>query len=66
MGNAINAPRAQTLAFQGAANRVMRGLLRMPLLCRVIGNWLMTSTSLAASPEGATRFRLPTPTTTTT
>jgi deazaflavin-dependent oxidoreductase (nitroreductase family) len=35
-------PRAQTMAFQGAANRVMRGLLRTPLLCRLVGRWLMT------------------------
>lgn len=34
-------PRAQTLAFQGAANRVVRGLLRTPLLCRVVGKRLM-------------------------
>jgi deazaflavin-dependent oxidoreductase (nitroreductase family) len=30
------------MAMQGAANRVIRGLLRTPLLCRVVGNWLMT------------------------
>jgi deazaflavin-dependent oxidoreductase (nitroreductase family) len=35
-------PRAHTLAWQGAANRVARGVLRTPLLCRVVGNWLMT------------------------
>jgi deazaflavin-dependent oxidoreductase (nitroreductase family) len=35
-------PRAQTLAFQGLANRVVRGLLRTPLLCRVVGNRLIT------------------------
>jgi len=35
-------PRAQTMKFQGAANVVMRGLLRTPLLCRVVGKWLMT------------------------
>jgi hypothetical protein len=35
-------PRAQTLAVQGPANRVIRGLLRTPLLCRVVGNRLIT------------------------
>ncbi len=35
-------PRAQKLALQGAANLVMRGLLRTPLLCRVVGRWLLT------------------------
>ena len=41
-GQSRPAPRAHTLAWQGAANRVTRGLLRTPLLCRVVGNWLMT------------------------
>lgn len=36
------APRAQTLAFQGAVNRVMRGLLRMPLFCRGVGSRLLS------------------------
>jgi deazaflavin-dependent oxidoreductase (nitroreductase family) len=36
------APRAHTLALQGAANRVTRGLMRTPLLCRLVGSWLMT------------------------
>lgn len=35
-------PRAQTLALQGFANRVIRGLLRTPLLCRAVGKRLMT------------------------
>jgi len=35
-------PRAQTLAFQGLANRVARGLLRTPLLCRLVGARLIT------------------------
>ena len=34
--------RAQTLAFQGLANRIVRGLLRTPLLCRVVGNRLIS------------------------
>jgi deazaflavin-dependent oxidoreductase (nitroreductase family) len=34
--------RAQTLALQGLANAVVRGLLRTPLLCRVVGNRLVT------------------------
>jgi deazaflavin-dependent oxidoreductase (nitroreductase family) len=35
-------PRAQTLALQGLVNRVIRGLLRTPLLCRLIGKRLVT------------------------
>lgn len=34
--------RAQTLALQGLANRLIRGLLRTPLLCRVVGKRLIT------------------------
>jgi hypothetical protein len=34
--------RAQTLALQGLANRLVRGLLRTPLLCRVVGGRLVT------------------------
>lgn len=36
------ASRAHTLTHQAAANRVARGLLRTPLLGRVVGRWLMT------------------------
>lgn len=36
------APRAQTLAFQGFANAIVRGLLRVPLLNRVVGARLVT------------------------
>jgi hypothetical protein len=36
------APRAKTLAFQGAANRVMRGLLRTPGIDRLVGRRLIT------------------------
>lgn len=36
------APRAHTMRFQGAANRLMRGLLRTPLICRGIGKYLIT------------------------
>lgn len=35
-------PRAQPLALQGAVNRLMRGLLRTPLLSQVIGARLVT------------------------
>jgi hypothetical protein len=35
-------PRARTLRFQALANRVMRGLLRTPLLCRLVGRRLIT------------------------
>ena len=34
--------RAQTLAVQGLVNRIVRGLLRTPLLCRVVGSRLIT------------------------
>ena len=40
--SAIPDPRAQTLAMQGAANRVVRGLLRTPLLSRAVGSKLVT------------------------
>jgi hypothetical protein len=36
------AARARTLPWQGLANRVVRGLLRTPLVCRVVGNRLIT------------------------
>ncbi len=39
---AIPDPRAQTLAVQGLANRVVRGLLRTPLLSRAAGSRLVT------------------------
>jgi deazaflavin-dependent oxidoreductase (nitroreductase family) len=34
-------PRAQTMRFQGAANAVVRGLVRTPLLGRIVGRWLV-------------------------
>lgn len=38
----LRAPaRAQTLAWQGLANRIVRGLLRTPLLCRAVGKRLI-------------------------
>ena len=36
------APRAQTLAAQRAVNVLIRGLLRTPLLCRLVGRRLLT------------------------
>lgn len=43
-GGPLAAPRqrAQTLAVQGLVNRIVRGLLRTPLACRVLGNRLVT------------------------
>jgi len=41
-GQAMSAARAQTLVLQGLVNRIVRGLLRTPLLCRVVGNRLIT------------------------
>jgi hypothetical protein len=35
-------PRAQTLALQGLVNRLARGLLWTPLLCRVAGSRVIT------------------------
>ena len=40
--SAIPDPRAQKLAMQGVANRVVRGLLRTPLLSRAVGSKLVT------------------------
>jgi deazaflavin-dependent oxidoreductase (nitroreductase family) len=40
--SAIPDPRAQTMAMQGVVNRVMRGLLRTPLLSRAVGSRLVT------------------------
>ncbi len=40
--SAIPDPRAQTMALQGMVNRVMRGLLRTPLLSRAAGARLVT------------------------
>jgi hypothetical protein len=44
VGNGQPSPggRAQTLALQGLANRLVRGLLRTPLLCRAVGSRLIT------------------------
>ena len=41
-GNPHGGPRAQTLALQGLANRLVRGLLRTPLVCRLAGRRLIT------------------------
>ena len=41
-GQPTSGPRAQTLAVQGLVNRVIRGLLRTPLRCRVVGNRVIT------------------------
>ena len=41
-GQAMSAARAKTLVLQGLVNRIVRGLLRTPLLCRVVGNRLIT------------------------
>ena len=41
-GRRASAARAQTLPLQGLVNRVNRGLLRTPLLCRLVGRRLLT------------------------
>src|SRR5580700_5671053 len=35
-------PRAQTMALQSLGNRIVRGLLRTPLVCRLAGSRLVT------------------------
>jgi len=35
-------PRAQTMALQSVGNRIVRGMLRTPLLCRLAGSRLVT------------------------
>ena len=35
-------PRAQTMAMQSVGNRIVRGLLRTPLVCRLAGSRLVT------------------------
>ena len=39
---AVPKPRAQTMAVQGLVNRVIRGVLRTPLLSRIAGERLVT------------------------
>jgi deazaflavin-dependent oxidoreductase (nitroreductase family) len=41
-GQPASGVRAQTLALQGLTNRIVRGLLRTPLVCRLAGNRLIT------------------------
>src|SRR5664279_975693 len=41
-GQSSPSARTQTLAFQDLANLVVRGLLRTPLLCRIVGARLIT------------------------
>lgn len=41
-GQSTSVVRAQTLSLQGLVNRVIRGLLRTPLLCRLVGRRLIT------------------------
>jgi hypothetical protein len=41
-GQPTSAVSAQTLPLQGLVNRVIRGLLRSPLLCRLVGRRLIT------------------------
>jgi deazaflavin-dependent oxidoreductase (nitroreductase family) len=38
----VTAPRARTLPVQGLANRIVRGLLRVPLVSRLAGSRLIT------------------------
>ena len=54
-------PRAQTMALQSVGNRIVRGLLRTPLLSRLRAADLSRSTSWAARPGVTTRSRWPTP-----
>ena len=54
-----NAPeaRAQTLRFQRAANALIRGVLRTPLLCRVAGKRLVELQVIGRSSQR--RYRIP-------
>ena len=38
----VTAPRARTLPVQGLANRIVRGLLRVPLVSLLVGSRLLT------------------------
>lgn len=38
----LSAPRARTVALQGLVNRLVRGVLRTPILCRAAGARLIT------------------------
>ena len=58
---ATQAPRAQTMAAQALVNRIVRGLLRTPLVRRSPAAGLSPCTSSAASPGGATPCRWPIP-----
>ncbi len=49
--------RAHTLAFQGAANRVVRTLLRTPLLARLVGARLLTV--YVVGRKSGTRYAVP-------
>lgn len=42
MTSTTSQPRAQTLTAQRAVNRMIRGLLRTPLVCRLVGRRLIT------------------------
>jgi hypothetical protein len=53
-GRPTSAARAQTPPLQGLVNRVNRGLLRTPLLCRLVGRRLLTMYWWAASPGKGT------------
>jgi len=50
-------PRAQTAAWQGLANRVVRGLLRTPLLSRLLGQRLITV--YAVGRKSGRRYAIP-------
>ncbi len=42
MTQTTSQPRAQTLTAQSAVNRLIRGMLRTPLVCRLLGRRLIT------------------------
>lgn len=50
-------PRATTLRFQGAANRVVRILMHTPLLCRVVGRRLVVIHVVGR--QSGTRYDVP-------
>ena len=56
-GESAVEPRAQTLRFQGLANRIARGLLSTPLVNRAVGRWLVTVYFVGR--KSGRRFSLP-------
>jgi hypothetical protein len=48
-GQQVSAARTKTLPLQRLVNRMVRGLVRTPLLCRLVGKRLIIHRAWAAS-----------------